>query len=191
MNDNVATVQKIYDAFSRADVDAILGVLTDDVDWAAEASSRQAPWYGARRGKAEVAQFFTDLADAIDVTEFTVLSIGSNQTDVMAVIRFDHRQGDREQRWDGSAPLVAIPRPQGLPVPRDRGHSLDRSAVGHARIRPPAIAPPAITPPAITPDRPAAALVSALSRSCSRPTNPPRRPARCRRPRRRARAAVR
>jgi len=88
MNDNVATVQKIYDAFSRADVDAILGVLTDDVDWAAEASSRLAPWYGARRGKAEVAQFFADLAGAIDVTEFTVLSIGSNQTDVMTVIRF-------------------------------------------------------------------------------------------------------
>ena len=88
MNDNVATVQKIYDAFSRADVDAILGVLTEDVDWASVASSRQAPWYGARRGKAEVAQFFTDLAGAIDVTEFTVLAIGSNQTDVMAVIRF-------------------------------------------------------------------------------------------------------
>jgi ketosteroid isomerase-like protein len=88
MNDNVETVQKIYDAFSRADVDAILAVLIEDVDWASEASSRLAPWYGARRGKAEVAQFFADLAGAIDVTEFTVLAIGANETDVMAVIRF-------------------------------------------------------------------------------------------------------
>ena len=88
MNDNVETVQKIYDAFSRADVDAILGVLTEDVDWASEASSQLAPWYGARRGRAEVAQFFADLAGAIDVTEFTVLAIGANKTDVMAVIRF-------------------------------------------------------------------------------------------------------
>ena len=88
MNDNVETVQKIYDAFSRADVDAILAVLTEDVDWASEASSRLAPWYGARRGKAEVAQFFAELAGAIDVTEFTVLAIGANKTDVMAVIRF-------------------------------------------------------------------------------------------------------
>ena len=88
MNDNVETVQKIYNAFSRADVDAILSLLTEDVDWASEASSRLAPWYGARRGRAEVAQFFADLAGAIDVTEFTVLAIGANQTDVMAVIRF-------------------------------------------------------------------------------------------------------
>jgi len=88
MNDNVETVQKIYDAFSRADVVAILAVLTDDVDWASEASSLLAPWYGARHGKADVAQFFADLAGAIDVTEFTVLAIGANETDVMAVIRF-------------------------------------------------------------------------------------------------------
>ena len=88
MNDNVETVQKIYDAFSRADVDAILAVLTEDVDWASQASSRLAPWYGARRGRAEIAQFFADLAGAIDVTEFTVLAIGANKTDVMAVIRF-------------------------------------------------------------------------------------------------------
>jgi hypothetical protein len=88
MNDNVETVQKIYDAFSRADVEAILAVLTDDVDWASEASSLLAPWYGARHGKADVAQFFADLAGAIDVTEFTVLAIAANETDVMAVIRF-------------------------------------------------------------------------------------------------------
>jgi len=87
-SNNVDTVQEIYDAFVRADVQSILAVVTDDVDWASEAASTLAPWHGIRRGKAEVAKFFTDIAGAVDVTEFTLLAIASNDTDVMAVIRF-------------------------------------------------------------------------------------------------------
>lgn len=87
-SNNVDTVQEIYDAFVRADVQSILAVVTDYVDWASEAASTLAPWHGIRRGKAEVAKFFTDIAGAVDVTEFTLLAIASNDTDVMAVIRF-------------------------------------------------------------------------------------------------------
>jgi ketosteroid isomerase-like protein len=87
-SNNIETVQEIYDAFVRADVGAILGVLTDDIDWASEAASDLAPWHGIRRGKTEVATFFTDIAGAVDVTEFTVLAIAANVTDVMAVVRF-------------------------------------------------------------------------------------------------------
>ena len=56
--DNLATVQGIYEAFGKGDVPAILDQLTDDVDWAAEASSDAVPWYGMRKGKDEVVGFF-------------------------------------------------------------------------------------------------------------------------------------
>jgi len=36
-DDNVKTVQSVYEAFGRGDVSAILEVLTDDVDWASDA----------------------------------------------------------------------------------------------------------------------------------------------------------
>lgn len=87
-NPNVETVQRIYAAFGRGDVEAILAELTDDVDWSSEASSTEAPWWGAHHGKAEVPRFFQALASTIEVTEFTPLAFASNDTDVFAVIRF-------------------------------------------------------------------------------------------------------
>ena len=55
---NIKTIAQAYEAFGRGDVAAILDMVTDDVDWAAEAASDGAPWYGVRRGKDAVAAFF-------------------------------------------------------------------------------------------------------------------------------------
>ena len=87
----VATIQAIYEAFGKGDVAAILEALTDDVDWASEASSAIAPWHGVHRGKAEVPRFFEALGATVEVTEFTPLSFASNDIDVMVVIRFGIR----------------------------------------------------------------------------------------------------
>ena len=86
-NANTESVQRIYEAFGAGDVDTILGLLADDVDWSAEAEGTAAPWYG-RRTKAEVPAFFQAIAENLEVTDFEVLSIAANDTDVMAVIRF-------------------------------------------------------------------------------------------------------
>ncbi|MGD9530729.1 nuclear transport factor 2 family protein [Pseudonocardia sp.] len=88
MDTKIQTVQDVYAAFGRGDVEAILAVLTDDVDWASEPESSIAPWHGVRRGKAEVPSFFVALAEGLKVTEFTPLAFTSSDTDVMAVIRF-------------------------------------------------------------------------------------------------------
>ena len=40
------TIQGIYAAFGRGDVQAILDVLADDVDFASEPDQRIAPWHG-------------------------------------------------------------------------------------------------------------------------------------------------
>jgi len=37
---NIKTIQMIYEAFGRGDVDAITSNVTDDVDWATEASGK-------------------------------------------------------------------------------------------------------------------------------------------------------
>jgi ketosteroid isomerase-like protein len=87
----IETVQGIYEAFGTGDVAAILDVLTDDVDFGSEPDSTIAPWHGRRRNKAEVTAFFQAIADNVEVTEFTPLAFTSNETDVMAVIRFGVR----------------------------------------------------------------------------------------------------
>lgn len=84
---NIKTIAQVYEAFGRGDVAAILDMVTDDVDWAAEAASLTAPWYGVRHGKDAVTQFFTDFGSAMEVDEFTPLTFAANETDVLTVVR--------------------------------------------------------------------------------------------------------
>jgi ketosteroid isomerase-like protein len=84
----VKTIAEVYGAFGRGDVAAILDAVTDDVDWAAEATSPVAPWYGVRHGKDAVAEFFAAFGSTMEVEEFTPVSFAANDTDVHTVVRF-------------------------------------------------------------------------------------------------------
>ena len=88
---NIKTITQVYEAFGRGDVAAILEAITDDVDWAAEAASSAAPWYGVRRGRDAVAVFFSDFGSTMEVEEFTPVSFAANDTDVLTVVRFRAR----------------------------------------------------------------------------------------------------
>lgn len=83
---NIKTVQTAYEAFGRADVPAILEALTDDVDWAVDTSSTAAPWYGARRGKSEVASFFEAFGSTMEVDEFRPVTFAGNEDSVLTVV---------------------------------------------------------------------------------------------------------
>ena len=84
--DNLTIVKEIYDAVGRGDMAAILDRVSDDVDWAAEAASRAAPWYGPRAGKDGVAGFFSDLASSIEIGAFTPHSFAAGQDDVHLLV---------------------------------------------------------------------------------------------------------
>ena len=58
---NTDTIKAMYAAFARGDVQAILGQLTDDVEWRFDGPST-IPFAGVRRGPAEVVGFFQALA---------------------------------------------------------------------------------------------------------------------------------
>lgn len=85
---NIKIIEGVYDAFSRGDVAAILEVVTDDVDWATETTSTAAPWYGPRRGKAGVGEFFEGFGSTMEVEEFVPLSYAATEADVLTVVRF-------------------------------------------------------------------------------------------------------
>jgi uncharacterized protein len=86
--ENLANVRAIYDAYGRADVETVLSLVTDDVDWAAEAVGDGAPWYGERRGKQGVGAFFADIGSNVDVTEFTPLSFAAAGDDVHVLLQW-------------------------------------------------------------------------------------------------------
>jgi ketosteroid isomerase-like protein len=89
--DNIKTIASVYEAFGRGDVPAIMDAVTDDVDWAAEADSTAAPWYGVRHGRDGVAKFFTEFGTTMEVEELTPVSFAANDTDVLTVVRFRAR----------------------------------------------------------------------------------------------------
>src|SRR5256885_16199207 len=94
MSDNTQTksdpkldaIQRLYAAYGRGDVDAVLAELADDVDWAAEASGTSVPWWGPYRGKSEVPRFFKEIGSDVDVTSFDLVAMACHATDVVATL---------------------------------------------------------------------------------------------------------
>jgi ketosteroid isomerase-like protein len=88
---NAATVQAIYEAFGRGDIETILSHLADDVRWEEWddncGQNAGVPELQPRRGKAEVPQFFGVVA-GFDIKEFEILSVmeGPNQVAAEVVI---------------------------------------------------------------------------------------------------------
>ena len=88
---NIKTIMTVYEAFGRGDIAAILDAVTSDVDWAAEADPAVAPWHGVRHGQDAVAAFFAEFGSAMEVEEFTPVSVAANDTDVLSVVQFRAR----------------------------------------------------------------------------------------------------
>ena len=84
----IAAVRRLYDAYGRGDVDAVLADLAADVDWAAEAAGTSVPWWGSFHGNGEVPRFFKEIGTNVDVTEFDLVSFTSNDTDVVAIVHW-------------------------------------------------------------------------------------------------------
>jgi uncharacterized protein len=82
---NIETIQEMYEAFGRADVASIVAKLTDDVKWVSHSDSI-VPWSGDFSGKTQVPRFFEAIFQSVDVEAFepqewvaskeTVVSLG-------------------------------------------------------------------------------------------------------------------
>lgn len=94
MSEPLATVGKIYEAFGRGDVPAILDCMADNVQWEAwadnSAQKQGVPWLQARQGKDGVIAFFQVLR-GMSVKDFQVLSlmVGGNQVAAEIIIEVE------------------------------------------------------------------------------------------------------
>lgn len=85
--ENIKTIQAVYEAFGRGDVAAITDAVTDDVDWASEAAGKSAPWFGDHRGPAGVKDFFMAYGSTMEVQEFTPTTFAGSDNEVMSLVR--------------------------------------------------------------------------------------------------------
>jgi uncharacterized protein len=72
MNDqeNLKTIHEVYAAFARDDVPAVLNLLTEDVEWFTPGPPTIIPYAGSRSGSQQVAQYFKDFNQAVEITAF-------------------------------------------------------------------------------------------------------------------------
>ena len=87
MNNNVATVNSIYEAFSKGDIPTIIDYIADNVQWEqwADNSAQKAgvPWMLERKGKEGAFEFFRIVGE-LSIKDFRVLSIMGNGNQVAA-----------------------------------------------------------------------------------------------------------
>jgi ketosteroid isomerase-like protein len=88
---NLAAVQRIYEAFGKGDVPAILDELAEDVAWEQwadnQAQKAGVPWFAPRSGRDGAAEFFA-LVGGWEIRDFQLLSMmaGGDQVAVEFVM---------------------------------------------------------------------------------------------------------
>ncbi len=76
--ENSAVVRGLYESFKAGDIDAMLGVMAEDIEWQLPEIAG-APFSGKRRGHASIREFFASVAEMQDVDEIeldTVIAQG-------------------------------------------------------------------------------------------------------------------
>lgn len=68
---NTKVVQDAYAAFGRGDISALLGYMTEDIQWQPViGTAKHVPFSGERTGKTGVADFFKQVAESEDFQQF-------------------------------------------------------------------------------------------------------------------------
>jgi uncharacterized protein len=101
---NTQTVQALYAAFGRGDVQTILGFLADDVDWNNDrVASTECPWNGNFSGKSNVPGFFTAVGDNLEFGVFNPHTFVESGNHVAVVLRLESRLKKNGQPLENDA----------------------------------------------------------------------------------------
>jgi ketosteroid isomerase-like protein len=83
---NTQVVQEAYAAFGRGDITALLGYMTDDIQWQPViGTAAHVPFSGERRGKNEVAEFFRQVAATEEFQQFEPREFVAQSDKVVAI----------------------------------------------------------------------------------------------------------
>jgi len=86
--DNVELVKGLYSAFVQGDMQALLGLFADDLDFRHPMPQSIWPWAGTRRGRQGVAEFFAGLSETLEYERVEPQEFIA-QNDRVAVLLFE------------------------------------------------------------------------------------------------------
>jgi ketosteroid isomerase-like protein len=93
-----AVPQQAYAAFQRADVPAILSLLADDAEWIIPTIAN-VPFSGARRGRAQVGEFFATLAQQQEAVRFEPRDFVAGDDRVVALGSYEWKVRGTGRTW--------------------------------------------------------------------------------------------
>jgi ketosteroid isomerase-like protein len=68
--ENLQTIHEVYGDFGRGDIPAVLKLLTQDIEWFTPGPAAIIPYAGARTGPDQVAKYFAQFGEAVEMTAF-------------------------------------------------------------------------------------------------------------------------
>ena len=89
MEENAQTAKEAYAAFSRGDLPAILEILADDIEWIEAGPADVVTTAGTYRGKEEVARFFANLGESLEIHKFEPHKFIAQDDDVVVLIEIE------------------------------------------------------------------------------------------------------
>lgn len=96
---NLDTIQSIYAAFNRGDINAILDRVADDVSWRSHLDP-VIPWSGDFSGKSQVVGFFEAIAGATDIDLFEAQDWVTQADTVVSAGRFAGKSRTHAKPFD-------------------------------------------------------------------------------------------
>jgi uncharacterized protein len=98
--ENTKLVQQAYASFESGDIQALLGLLSDDIQWQLP-DIENVPFAGKRQGREAVGQFFASLAEAQDVLEFAPADFIASENKVVVLGHYQWRVKETGQEYGG------------------------------------------------------------------------------------------
>jgi ketosteroid isomerase-like protein len=85
---NIATVQSMYAAFGRGDIDTIVNGCTPDVMWTSGGREGDFPAFGTFKGQDRVRDFFRAVSDTQEFNEFSPQEFYADRDKVFVLGRY-------------------------------------------------------------------------------------------------------
>ena len=98
--ENTQVVQGLYDSFNAGDIAAVLGALSDDVEWVLP-SIPNLPFTGAKHGKDSVAEFFSTMAEHQELQSFEVQGMIAQGNQVVGYGHYLWHVKTTGRAWEG------------------------------------------------------------------------------------------
>ena len=98
--DNVEVVRNAYQNFKGGDIGALLGQMSEDVDWRLP-KIEGVPFSGERKGRGQVSEFFTTLADSQDSVSFEPREFVAQGEKVVALGTYNWRVKSNGREYGG------------------------------------------------------------------------------------------